>query len=166
MYFPHDDAAIYRKEARLTVDTLLEGISIGASAGLISGLILGLLHWQKGVIQRSRERREQIQHLAKTLEQTRDLIYSTSDVDLTDHPIGRKIPRDEVRQAQLQWLYKQIQQMLLGRSSRLSFDEIQAVKSVFNTVELHPNWVPNDNGYYGIFTQLESLEWLRMNQRR
>ena len=69
----------------MTIDTLLEGITIWASAGLISGLILGLLHWLKSVIQGSHERREQIRHLAKTIEQSRDMIYSASDLDFTDH---------------------------------------------------------------------------------
>ena len=52
----------------MTIDTLLEGITIGASAGLISGLILGLLHWMKSVIQGSHERLEQIRHLAKAID--------------------------------------------------------------------------------------------------
>ena len=150
----------------MTIDTLLEGITIGASAGLISGLILGLLHWLKSVIQGRHERREQIRHLAKTIEQSRDMIYSASDVDFTDHPIGRKFPRDEVRKAQFQWFHQQIQQILLGRSSRLSFDELQQVKQVFNAVELYPSWIPNDNGYDGIFNQLASVEWLRLHPRR
>ena len=150
----------------MTIETLLEGITIGASAGLISGLMLGLLHWLKGVTQGSRERREQILHLAKTIEQARDLIYSASDLDLTNHPIGRMFPRDEVRKPYFRWLHDQIQQILLGRSSRLSFDEIQQVKKAFNTVELYPDWVPNDNGYDGIFNQLASIEWLRLHPRR
>ena len=150
----------------MTTDTLLEGITIGASAGLISGLILGSLHWLKSVIQSRTERREQVRHLARTIEQSRDTIYSASDLDLTDHPVGRMFPRDEVRKAQLQWLHQQIQQILLGRASHLSFDEIQQIKQAFNAVELYPNWVPNDKGYEGIFNQLESVGWLRLNPLR
>ena len=93
------------------------------------------------------------------------MIYSATDLDFTNHPISRIIPRDEVRKAKLQWLHQQIQQILLGRASRLSFDEIQQVKQAFNTVELHPNWVPNEQGYDGIFNQLESIEWLRLTPR-
>ena len=150
----------------MTIDKLLEGITIGASAGLISGLILGLLHWLKSVIQSRMQRREQIRHLARTIKQSRDIIYSASDLDFTDHPIGRMVPRDEVRKAQLQWLHRQIQQILLGRASRLSFDEIQQIRQGFNAVELYPNWVPNDKGYDGIFDQLESIAWLRLTPRR
>ena len=150
----------------MTTDTLLEGITIGASAGLISGLILGSLHWLKSVIQSRTERREQVRHLARTIEQSRDTIYSASDLDLTDHPVGRMFPRDEVRKAQLQWLHQQIQQILLDRASHLSFDEIQQIKQAFNAVELYPNWVPNDKGYEGIFNQLESVGWLRLNPLR
>ena len=150
----------------MTIEKLLEGITIGASAGLISGLILGLLYWLRSVIQGSIDRREQIRHLARTIEQSRDMIYSASDLDLTDHPVGRMFPRDDIRKAQLQWLHQQIQQILLGRASRLSFDEIQQIKQVFNTVELYPNWAPNDKGYDGIFNQLESVEWLRLGSIR
>ena len=150
----------------MTTDTLLEGITIGASAGLISGLVLGSLHWLKSVIQSRIERREQVRHLARTIEQSRDTIYSASDLDLTDHPVGRMFPRGKVRKAQLEWLHQQIQQILLGRASRLSFDEIQQIKQAFNAVELYPNWVPNDKGYEGIFNQLESVGWLRLNPLR
>ena len=80
----------------MTVDNLLEGITIGASAGLISGLILGLLHWLKELIQRSAKRREQIQHLSRTIELARNKIYGASELDFTNHPIARIIPRDEV----------------------------------------------------------------------
>ena len=150
----------------MTIDKLLEGITIGASAGLISGLILSLLYWLKSVIQSRIERREQIRHLARTIEQSRDMIFSASDLDLTDHPVGRMFPRDDIRKAQLQWLHLQVQQILLGRASRLGFDEIQQIRQGFNTVELYPNWVPNDKGYDGIFNQLESVEWLRLTPRR
>ena len=150
----------------MTTDTLLEGITIGASAGLISGLILGSLHWLKSAIQSRIERREQVRHLASTIEQSRYMIYSASDLDFTDHQIGRMIPRDEVRKAKLQWLHQQIQQILLRRASRLSFDEIQQIKQAFNAVELYPSWVPNEKGYDGIFNQLESIDWLSLNPRR
>ncbi len=150
----------------MTIDTLLEGVTIGASAGLISGLILGLLSWLKSVIQGRTERREQIRHLARTIEQSRDEIYGSTDLDLTNHPIGRMVPRDQIRKAKLVWLHQQIQQILLGRSSRLSFDEIQQIKQAFNTVELYPNWVPNDQGYDGIFDRLTSAEWLGLGPRR
>ena len=148
----------------MTIDTLLDGITIGASAGLISGLLLGLFHWLRGLIQGRMERREQIRHLAKTIEKSRDLIYSASDIDFTDHPIGQIFPRDDVRKAQLHWSHQQIQQILLGRATRLRFDEIQEIRQAFSTLELHPNWVPNDKGYEEIFNRLESVQWLRLSR--
>ena len=93
------------------------------------------------------------------------MIYSATDIDLSDHPIGRNIPRNEVQKSYLQWLHQQVQQILLGRASRLSFDEIQEIKQSFQTVELYPGWVPNDKGYDGIFGQLESITWLRLRPR-
>ena len=133
----------------MTIDTLLEGITIGASAGLISGLMLGLLHWLKSVVQTRIERREQIRHLARTIEQSRDMIYSATDLDLSNHPVGRIFPKNEVRKAQFQWFYQQIQQMLLRRASRLNFDEVQQIKLAFNVVELYPQWEPNNEGTIG-----------------
>ena len=149
----------------MTVDALWEGITIGASAGLISGLVLGLLNWLKSVVQGRIERREQVLHLRRMIERSMDEIYGASDVDLTSHSIGRMVPRDEVRKAQLQWLHQQVMQILLGRASRLSFDETQEIKHAFNTVELYPNWIPNDRGYDGIFNELESAEWLGLKPR-
>ena len=150
----------------MTIDTLLEGITIGASAGLISGLMLGLLHWLKSVVQTRIERREQIRHLARTIEQSRDMIYSATDLDLSNHPVGRIFPKNEVRKAQFQWFCQQIQQMLLRRASRLNFDEVQQIKLAFNVVELYPQWEPNNEGYDRIFNQLELVDWLRLSPRR
>ena len=149
----------------MNIDALLHGITIGATAGLISGLVLALLQWLKSKVQRSTERQDQICHLARTIEQSRDMIYSATDIDLSDHPIGRNIPRNEVQKSYLQWLHQQVQQILLGRASRLSFDEIQEIKQSFQTVELYPGWVPNANGYDGIFDRLESITWLRLRPR-
>ena len=149
----------------MTIETLLEGVTIGASAGLISGLILGLLSWLKSVIQGHTERREQIRHLARTIEQARDDIHDATDLDFTNHPNGRFIPRDELRKARLVGLYQQVQLILLGRASRLKFDEIQQIKRTFKTLEDSPNWIPNDQGYDGVFGQLESVEWLGLRPR-
>ena len=161
---PGSNVALQQQEARLTTDTLLDGIAIGASAGFIAGLLLGLFYWFKALIQVRVERREQIRHLAQTIEKSRGLIYSASDIDFTNHPIGQIFPRDVVRKTYLQWLHQQIQQILLGRATRLTFDEIQEIKQAFSILELHPAWVPNDKGYEGIFNRLESVEWLRLTR--
>ena len=126
---------------------------------------LGLLNWLKSVFQDRIERREQVLHLRRTIERAKDEIYDASDLDFTNSPIGRMVPRDEVRKARLQWLHQQVMQILLGRASRLNFDETQEIKQAFNMLELHPNWIPNDSGYDGIFNQLESAEWLGLTPR-
>ena len=149
----------------MTDNAILQGIIIGVSVVLISGLILGLLKWIKNAPQAQLERREQIRHLAQTIEQAREDIYGATDLDFTDHPIGRVIPRDELRKARLQALYQQLQEILVGRASRLKFDEIQEIKKAFKILEDFPNWIPNDQGYDGIFDTLASVEWLGLSPR-
>lgn len=149
----------------MNIDALVEGITIGASAGLISGLVLGLLQWLKNRLQANTERKEQIRHLGKTIEQSRDMIYSAPDLDFTSHPIGRVIPRNEVQKSYLQELHREVQNILTGRASRLSFDEIHQIKQAFGVVDLYPDWLPNEKGYEGIFEQLQSIEWLRLRPR-
>ncbi len=146
----------------MSIDALVEGITIGASAGLISGVVLALLQWFKNKVQANAERREQIRHLVKTIEHSRDLIYSAFDLDFTDHPVGRMIPKNEVQKSYLQELHREVQNILTGRASRLSFDEIHQIKQAFGVVDLYPDWIPNEKGYEGIFGHLQSIEWLRL----
>ena len=140
--------------------TFLEGITIGASAGLIAGIVLALLGWLTSVAQKYFERREQVRHLARTIEDSRDLIRGATDIDMTNHQIGRMILKDDLRKQYLDEFHREIQQILWGRASRLSFDEIQQIKQPFKILERVPTWVPNDSGYEGIFGHFESVEWL------
>ena len=145
----------------MDIASVSEGMTVGVSAGLM----LGLLHWLKSVVQARYERRGQIRHLARTIEHARDMIYTASDLDFTEHPIGRRVSKDELRKAYLRELHRQIQQILSGRAGHLKFDEIQQVSQVFIVVELYPSWVPNERGYDGIFKQLTSIQWLKLQPR-
>ena len=149
---------------RESMDTLVEGIIIGASAGLVSSILFGLIQWTIREVQRRAERRDQIRHLAGTIERGRDEINSASDLDLTNHPVGRLVQKDEIRKAYLGEMYRQVLGILEVRASRLSFDETQQVRQAFHTLALYPAWVPNDNGYNGIFSQLEAIEWLTIRR--
>ena len=146
----------------MNIATLLEGITVGVSAGLV----LGVLHWLTGKVQAKSERGEQIRHLARTIEQYREMIHNASDLDFADHPLSREVSRDQIRNAYLQWLHREIQQILVGRAGRLSFDEIRQIRQAFSMVQLYPNWVPNDQGYDQIFGRLESVGWLELEQRK
>ena len=145
--------------------TLVEGIIIGASAGVVSSVLFGLIQWGIREAQRRAEKREQLRHLAGTIERERDMIYSASDLDLTNHPVGQFFKEDIVRKSHLQGLHQQVERILEGRASRLSFDEVQQVRQAFHVVVLHPEWIPNDKGYDGIFNQLEAIEWLQLTPR-
>ena len=84
---------------------------------------------------------------------------------MTNHQSGKMILKDELRKLYLDELHREVQQILWGRASRLSFDETQQIKQPFKILERIPAWIPNDSGYDGIFGHLESVEWLGLNSR-
>ena len=148
------------------IDQLVMGVTIGATAGLISGIILGLVNWAMGTIGRRFERRGQIRHIAATVEGIREKIFNATDLDLTNHPIGGIVPQQEVRKAHLTWLHQQVESILLGRASRLTYDEKQEVKQVFRVLDLHPEFIPNDREYRRFFDEFATIEWLGMTSMR
>ena len=142
-----------------------EGITIGASGGLIAGLVLGLLSLLKNLVQRWWERREQIRHLASVIEECRRLIYQPDDpddFDLRNDPVGQVDARNAARKAYLIYLWEQTQVILLNRSDRLSFDEIQQVRKAFWRLERFPQLAADDQNCDNIFYQLETIEWLKL----
>lgn len=142
------------------IDQLVMGITIGATAGLISGIILGLVNWATGTIGRRLERRDQIRHLATTVEGIREKIFNATDLDLTNHPIGGIVSQEKVRKAHLNWLHQQVESILLGRASRLTYDEKQEIKQVFRVLDLHPEFIPNDREYRRFFDEFATVRWL------
>ena len=137
---------------------LLEGVVIGVSAGII----LSLFFWARDFVKRRIERRDQIRYLASLIANFRELIYSAETIHIS--AISQTLTRDQIRKAHYDDMRRQLDSVLQGRSSCLSFDEINEVKLVFFT-DLYPTVRLNDKAYEGIFGKLESIKWLKLPPR-
>ena len=139
------------------MEKILEGVGIGVS----SGFILGLAFWLLDFVKIRSERRDQMEHLAKTIERFRGLIYCASELDMTliHGSQQRRISKDEMRKAYFDDMRRQVEGILRGRASRLSFDEIWEVRGVFYT-DRYPTLLLNDKGYDQIFGKLEAIQSL------
>ena len=72
--------------------------------------------------------------------------------------------KDNVRKAYFDDMRRNVESILQERASRLSYDEVQEVRSAFFT-DLYPDVILNDSGYNNIFTKLESIKWLKLSRR-
>ena len=142
------------------MESVLQGIVIGVS----SGVILGLFFWLTGFASARNEKRAQIEHLASVVAGFRESIYSAGDLDVRLGDEQKHFQRDAVRKAQYDDMRREVEQVLQGRASRLSFDEIREVRLAFYT-DHFPGVVLNDAGYESVFRALESIEWLGLSPR-
>ena len=142
------------------MEKILEGIVIGVT----SGIILSLFFWTTGRIENRIERRDQIRYLASVIETSRGLIYSAETIEITLGSKKQRLERDDIRKTYYDDMRRQVDSILQGRASRLSYDEINEVRNVFYT-DLYPTVVLNDKGYNNIFGKLESIEWLKLSPR-
>ena len=130
----------------------------GVTIGVASGLILVLFVWVWNSYDQHRERQEQIDYLSATIQEHR---LSIEEAEGFYHEaLDREFNRDELRKAYLDSMYRRVLAILDGRASRLTFDEVHELRQVFFALERHPNWIPNDRGYRGLFNDLEAVEWL------
>ena len=68
-----------------------------------------------------------------------------------------------MRKAFFDDLQRQLESALVGRSSRLTYDEIQQVNITFIGLhKLNPDFVPNEGWYIEKFHKAESIKWLKL----
>ncbi len=142
------------------MDKIFGGIVIGVS----SGIILSLFLWIKDLIVSCNERGEQIRHLSGLWVEYRQMIYDADDLHVPT--MGKPFRKNDMQKAYFDCMQKDVQSILDGRSSRLSFDEIAAVRAVFLFyTDFFPTVTLNEKGYDQIFDKLESLKWLKLPPR-
>ena len=143
------------------MEPFVEGVGIGISSGLVLSAILALIQWLQSRI----ERRNQVQVLAGVIRDFRNQIYDAKSVDVTLEQSPKTFTKDALQHAYYGDMQRQVSQILAGRSSRLSFDEIGEVRSAFFTV-LYPGVILNEAGYDSVFGKFESIRWLNLEPRR
>ena len=141
-----------------------EGVVVGVSAGIITSLIMGLFSWLKYW----KEKRNQRIHLVKTISHFRSEVYDAVALE-PSNDIPRPPTKRDVQKAHYSEFRRQMESILQGRSSRLSFDEIQSVRDVFFTdrfpLEIQASMHLGDELYNKIFDDLQSLKWLKLPPR-
>ena len=128
---------------------ILQGIVIG----VCSGLILSLAFWANRRIERLIERRNQIRYLARVIASYRDKIYGAEILEVPMGGTNQQFSRDAVRKAYFDDMRSQVESILQGRASRLSYDEIDEIGGVFQHTDANPTIALNDKGYGKVFGQ-------------
>ena len=129
-----------------------EGVVIGVSAGAILSLATAAIE----TIGNCRERREQVRYLAHLIDDYRSRIYSAADFEFRQ----QSATRDQMRKLYYDDMRRTVRSVLQERSSRLSYDEVMDVRSVFAPYDQYPTRIPSEEIYDSIFERLDSIEWL------
>ena len=148
------------------VTNISVGIITGVFSGVASGLILALFFWAKAYVAKYSARKDQIKFLSRLIEKFESLIFSIND-DIHVSHLQQTFPKDEVRRAYFNDLKRQLESALDGRSSRLTFDEIEELRVIF--IELHdlyPGFSPNEQCYSDTFRKARSVKWLKLTPNK
>ena len=147
------------------MNSIGEGVVVGVSAGIITSFIIGLFSWLKYWT----EKRNQRIHLVKTISHFRSAIYDAVAFEPTDD-IPRPPTKRDVQKAHYNEFRRQMEAVLQGRSSRLSFDKVHSVRDVFFTdrfqLEKQSAMALGDEHYNKIFDALQSIRWLKLPPRK
>ena len=135
------------------METILEGIGIGVSAGLITTLIVGMFGWMK----HPAARRNQRKYIAKTISYYRSLIYQANDFEAE---VGL-VKEANVQKAFLDAFQREIESIVRGRASSLSYDEVHENRKVLFT-DLFPQAILNEANYRDLFGNLANIKWLKL----
>ena len=146
---------------KLDGSALIGSILGGAVAGVIAGAILTVSSWALQETKDSAERQDQIQTLASLIS---DYEYQMMFISKGGRiQIGAKsveVTRDEVRKAKYDDLKRQVESLLEGRATQLSYDEKRDIRLAFGLSDLYPEVRFNDFYSREMFAELEALEWL------
>ena len=151
---------------KLDSSAFLGSILAGAVAGVVAGTILALASWMLQEAQDRAERQDQIQTLAALISDYEYQILTISEggrFQTGDRVV--EVTRDEWRKAKYDYLKRQVDSLLDGRASQLSYDEKQDVRRAFGLSDLYPQAILSDGNYREMFAQLEALEWLDLEHR-
>ena len=142
--------------------SIVSGVAAGFIAGLMVAIVLAANRW----IDENQLRNEQIRHVRELIASERANMYSVSE-QFDPLPDGSHLDLNMVRYAHFDFLRKELDLALDGRSSEITFDEIRQIRRVFIRHDLirsaAPDRLPEGLTFYnGIFQSLEEIEWLKL----
>ena len=147
-------------------DSFVSGVATGLVSGIATGLVLAGFFWLISKFRRLSERKEKILYLAHLISTHRELMYKPA------HPVGPPIEtdtgKDIFRKVEFERMKSQLTIALDGRCSRLTFDEINQLRSIVNAWSyITDNWNHAQLNWTdvfcgNIFGELESIKWLNL----
>ena len=150
----------YCEGTQVNINTVhfVTGIVEGVGSGLALAAILGAVSY----FFRCWQRRRQVKHISKLIIEFRTRIFSVRAAQYYPGP-DKKFSVDEIRGAYFADLRRQLDAALLGNASRLTFDEREAVRTIFLGLHnLYPQFLPNEGWYVSTFEKAESPKWLKV----
>ena len=146
-----------------TIGKILLSILMGSVAGITAG---GVLAWFTSNQQKERDslqRDEQIKFFSELIVKSRKMIFDVKEDRFFPEP-NRTISVDDMCKAYLDNLRRQLESALSGRANRLTFDEIEKIKIIFQIgiYNLFPTARPNKEYCASIFQEAESLKCLKI----
>ena len=144
------------------MDGDVTNIGAGIITGVTSGVILALFFWAKAYVENYLARKDQIKFLSRLIEKFESLIFGVND-DIHVPHLQQTFPKDQARKAYFDDLKRQLDSALAGRSSRLTFDEIEELRVIFIGLhDLFPDFRPNKKWYSDTFQNARSVKWLKL----
>ena len=145
-----------------TANDFFNNFTLGLFSGVASGLVLALFFGCRDYIRKRLERRDQVKYISELIVKFRNRIFeATEDVRFED--TGQGFSKHYVRKLHFDSLRRELESVLAGRSSRLTFHETQQVNDIF--LEFHtldPKLMPDEKWYKSKFQQAASINWLRV----
>ena len=148
--------------------TIVSGIVSGVSAGLI----LALLFWVFRLWRNKRERDDQIERLAKSINAARSAMFECGSVLHNHHNrVAELLGRSQAEKKRLIFvnMCKDIDSILKEESSQLSFEEkydIHLNIEKYLQADSQDSDLLNDGEYKATFEMFGLLEWLKLPKHR
>lgn len=141
-------------------DDIVSGIVSGVSAGIVLAAFLGGVDRFRAYT----KKRNQIRYLSNLIANFRGKILGVHE-DIPHPTDGNPITVDQVRKVLYNDFLRQLDSALSGRTSELTYDEIQSLRSVFwgayNRLLGDKLW--SKELYVRTFKETESISWLGLS---
>ena len=145
------------------MDGIVNGIASGAAAGLVVSGVLGLV----ALVVKRWKRCNQARHIRGIMTSGKESIYSVSEESAPRDP--EKPPPEAFRYLHFEYMRREAELALDGRSSEITFDEIRQIRRLFivddliRRADLNPN--PSLQFYHNFFGDLKKIKWLKLPER-
>ena len=148
-----------------TMNDFFNNFTPGVFSGVASGLVLAVFFWLRDLIRQRRERKDQVTYISALTVKFRNRIFETTE-GVTFKGTGQGFSKHYIRKLHFESFLRELESVLAGRSSRLTFEETQEVNDIFLELHtLHRDFIPDEQWYSKRFEQAASINWLSVTPR-